>query len=64
VLQVLPGLRPELQALMALAHMDEAIVTPVFARSSAVGSLMRRKIEPVIGPVLERLAILRRPARG
>jgi len=64
VLSVLPGLRPELLALAALAHMDEAIVTPVFARSSAVGSLMRRKIEPVIGPVLEQIAILRRPAHG
>lgn len=64
VLGVLPGSRSDLQALVALAHMDEAVVTPVFARSSAVGSLMRRKIEPVIGPVLEQVAILRRPARG
>jgi hypothetical protein len=64
ILSALPGLRAELLAIVALAHMDEAIVTPVFARSSAVGSLMRRKIEPVIGPVLAQLAILRRPARG
>lgn len=61
VLHMLPNLKSETLALVALAHMDEAIVTPVFARSSAVGSLMRHKIEPVIRPVLEQLAVLRRP---
>ena len=64
IIATLPGLPAELKALYALARMDEAIVTPVFARSSAVGSLMRRKIEPVIAPVLEQIAILRRPAHG
>jgi hypothetical protein len=54
----------ELVALHALARMDEAIVTPVFARSSAAGSLMRRKIEPAVTPVLEQIAALRQPAHG
>jgi hypothetical protein len=60
----LPSLEPELRAMHALARMDEAVVTPIFARSSASGSLMRRKIEPVIRPVLEAIAVLRRPAHG
>ena len=47
-----------------LAHMDEAVVTPVFARSSASGSLMRRKIEPVIRTMLAQIAALRRGAHG
>ena len=64
IMATLPGLPAELKAMFALASMDEAIVTPVFARSSAVGSLMRRKIEPVIAPVLKQIAILRRPAHG
>lgn len=64
ILSVVPDLRPEILALYALARMDEAIVTPVFARSSASGSLMRRKIEPVIAPVLEQIAILRRVRHG
>lgn len=64
ILAALPALQAELKALYVLARMDEAIVTPVFARSSAVGSLMRRKIEPFIAPVLQQIAILRRPARG
>jgi len=64
VLAVLPALENELKAIFALARMDEAIVTPIFARSSASGSLMRRKIEPVLKPVLEQIARLRRPAHG
>jgi len=64
LLSVLPDLRSETRALFALARMDEAIVTPIFARSSASGSLMRRKIEPVIKPVLDLISVLRGTARG
>ena len=64
LLAALPELRPELLAMYTLAHMDEAVVTPVFARSSASGSLMRRKLEPVIRSVLAQIAALRRSAHG
>jgi hypothetical protein len=64
ILTAIPALRPELLAMYALACMDEAVVTPIFARSSASGSLMRRKIEPVIRAVLTQIAALRRPAHG
>ncbi len=64
LLDLEPALLPMLIATVALASMDEAIVTPVFARSSASGSLMRRKIEPVIKPVLERISILQQPLPG
>jgi len=52
--------RAELVALHALARMDEAVVTPVFAHSSAAGSLMRRKIEPVLHVVMAQISVLRR----
>ena len=64
VLAAVPELRPEIVAMLALARMDEAIVTPIFAHSSASGSLMRRKIAPVIRPVLEQIAVLRRSVDG
>jgi hypothetical protein len=64
LLSVLPEMKRELAALYALARMDEAIVTPIFARSSASGSLMRRKIEPVVGPVLEQITVLRQTIQG
>jgi len=64
VLDKLPILQRELYAIHALVMMDEAIVTPVFARSSASGSLMRRKIEPILKPLFEHIAVLRRPEHG
>jgi hypothetical protein len=64
LLALLPALRPEVAAAYALARLDEAIVTPLFAHSSASGSLMRRKIEPLIRPVLDQLDALRRPRHG
>jgi len=60
----IPALRPQLQAMYTLARMDESVVTPIFARSSASGSLMRRKIEPVIHAVLVQIAALHRTAHG
>lgn len=44
-----------------LAHVDAGLTHPIFARSTAIGSLMRRKIEPVIAPVAADLARLRGP---
>jgi len=64
LLVVVPSLRPQLLAMQALAHMDEAIVTPIFAHSNASGTLMRRKIEPVIKPVLAQIAALRLMPHG
>jgi len=64
LLTALPALQPQLLAMQALAHMDEAIVTPIFSHSSASGTLMRRKIEPVIKPVLDQLAALRDTPHG
>jgi len=64
LLMALPTLQHEVVAVYALARMDEAIVTPIFARSSASGSLMRRKIEPVIRPVLDQIAVLRGAGHG
>lgn len=42
---------PRLEAAQRLAACSDAALQPVFARSSAIGSLMRRKIEPVIASV-------------
>lgn len=43
---------PRLEAAARLAGTSEAPVKPIFARSTAIGSLMRRKIEPVVAPVM------------
>jgi len=47
----LPTQRPELLALLLLAHIDEHLLTPIFARSDAIGTVMRRHIAPIIDPL-------------
>ena len=54
-----PELAADLASLVALAGVSDAETAPVFARSTAIGSLMRRKIAPVCAPILENLARLR-----
>jgi hypothetical protein len=46
-------------AVLRLAASSEESVKAIFARSSAIGSLMRRKIEPVITPLLADIRLLR-----
>lgn len=45
-----PGAMPEVRG--RLGAVDASLADPVFSRSTAIGSLMRRRLEPVIGPVL------------
>lgn len=59
LLATCPALRRELGAALFLAHVDEAVVTPIFALTDAVGTVMRKKIEPVVTPILEQFAVLR-----
>ena len=58
VQQALPGARGQLMAMLCLARLGYAVVRPVFSRSDAIGSLMRRKLEPVIEPLRAQLALL------
>lgn len=50
---------PRLEAAARLAEVSEAPVKPIFARSTAIGSLMRRKIEPVVAPIMADIRLLR-----
>jgi hypothetical protein len=50
---------PMLEAVARLAACDEARVGEIFARSTAIGSLMRRKIQPVVAPLLADIRLLR-----
>jgi hypothetical protein len=59
VLGAAPQCLPALRALMILAEAGEFSVAPILVRTTAIGSLMRRKLEPVSDPVLEQIAVLR-----
>ena len=54
-------LRQQQAALITLSLCGEPLVVPFFARSDAVGSLMRRKLEPLLSPVFFALDTLLNP---
>ncbi|HFD81511.1 MAG TPA: sulfur reduction protein DsrS [Gammaproteobacteria bacterium] len=58
VLAAMPERRADVEAMMALSWVGEPLVNPIFARTDAIGSVMRRKIEPVSLPILQLLARL------
>lgn len=59
VLKLLPTTRETIQAMLILSGLRYSIVRPVFSRTTAMGSLMRQKLSPIIEPLLEQCAILR-----
>ncbi len=59
LLSTYPELLPQVQAMLVLACLSDQVVTPVFAHTDAIGTVMRRKLEPVTAPILEQFAQLR-----
>lgn len=55
-----PQFESDCAALDALAAVDADTVRPIFLKTTAIGSLMRRKIQPVVAPLLNAVAVLRR----
>jgi len=45
------NLRQELQAMRILSGLGYGVLRPVFRNTDAIGSLMRRKLEPVSAPL-------------
>ncbi len=50
--------RPQQEAILILSLTGEPLVAPVFARTDATGSLMRKKLAEVLTPVIQALATL------
>ncbi|MCU7846380.1 MAG: sulfur reduction protein DsrS [Candidatus Thiodiazotropha sp. (ex Monitilora ramsayi)] len=55
---VLPERERELRSLYLLSGIGYGIVRPVFSKTDAIGSLMRKKLQPVFEPLRERLTFL------
>lgn len=53
------SLAPLVRAMLMLATVGEPLVAPVFARTDAIGSVMRNKLAHITSPLLEQIAILR-----
>jgi hypothetical protein len=57
-LELTEGLEEAFKALRVLSGLGYGVLRPVFSRTDAIGSLMRRKLEPVSKPLVEMLRIL------
>lgn len=55
----LPDSIDVIKAMMKLACVGVDVVNPIFAQSEAIGTAMRRKLEPVSKPLLQYCAVLR-----
>ena len=58
VLQGVPECLADVRALLVLAEVGESTVAPILVRTTAIGTLMRRKLEPVMEPVLAQIRTL------
>ncbi|MBK1723172.1 sulfur reduction protein DsrS [Thiocystis violacea] len=59
VLALAPGVRDEVLAMRFLSGVGYGLIRPLLPDPTTQGSLMRRKLAPVIDPIQERLGILR-----
>jgi len=57
-LETAPELKNALQAIIVLSRTSQAVTIPVFSQSSAVGTLMRKKLKPVTDGIVSNLRIL------
>jgi hypothetical protein len=57
--QRLDPLTPQIRALRVLSGVGYGVVRPIFRQSSAIGTLMRTKLEPVFAPLRQQIALLR-----
>ena len=58
VLQLLPELDAAIRAMLILSCLSVKLVNPIFARTDAIGTMMRKKIQPITDPIFEQLAVL------
>jgi len=58
LLDAAPELHDEVYAMVFLAGASEDLLVPVFSQTDAVGSVMRRRLEPITTPLLEQMTRL------
>ena len=55
----MPEYATEVRAMLVLSCMNSDVAAPILSRSTAGGTLMRQKLEPVTTPILQQIAVLR-----
>lgn len=59
LLEQVPEQGDAVHAMCVFSAVGERLVAPIFARTDAIGSVMRRKIEPITTPLFQHLQVLR-----
>lgn len=59
LLAALPQFAPQLRAMLFLSQLSQDAADRVLTRTTAVGPLMRRKLEPVIAPIAANIQVVR-----
>ncbi len=63
VLHATPQYRQNIEAMLALSGLTSKTADPWLLRNTAVGALMRRKIEPLVAPINHAVQTLRTPVK-
>ena len=58
IIQAIPEAEPMLKAMLVLSWMGEKALNPIFSKTDAIGSAMRRKLEPLFTPLNDQLDCL------
>jgi hypothetical protein len=61
VLQACPESAHHVRAMLVLALLGEAVLNPVFSKTDAIGTVMRKKLKPLTEPIHEQINILKLP---
>ena len=59
LLAAVPELHAEIRAMMMLSRIDDDLVYKVLTRTTATGTLLTRKLEPIFGPLSAQMDVLR-----
>jgi hypothetical protein len=60
VLETVPGLETRVRAMLVMSLLGEPVVNPIFSRTDAIGSVMRKKLQPVTAGIQQQIDILTR----
>ncbi len=55
----IPHIEDKLKAILVLSQVGEPVVDPIFSKTDAIGTVMRKKLEPVAAPLRDQFAILK-----
>jgi hypothetical protein len=61
LMQTYPDGIHRVRAMLVLALLGESVLNPVFSKTDAIGTVMRKKLKPLTEPIREQIDILKSP---